>query len=72
MPGVALTQGTNPQANPRLGVLLWQAHPALRGAAVHPGSRPAPQSPDTSGILWADHRPVERQVLLSTALARAL
>jgi hypothetical protein len=24
-PGAALTQGTNPQANPRLGVLLWQA-----------------------------------------------
>jgi hypothetical protein len=70
-------QGRNPQADPTPGgfcFVVSASGTALRGAAVHPGSRPAPRSPDTSGhaMRRAGHRHVERQVLLSTTLARAL
>jgi hypothetical protein len=47
------SKGRNPQAPNRLGVLLWHWHPALRGAAVHPGSRPAPQTPTPQGMSCA-------------------
>jgi hypothetical protein len=52
-PEQALTQGTNPQASPRLGVLLWQAHLALRcGARPYIRARaPLRKAPTPQGIL---------------------
>ena len=53
-PRVALTRKAETPKRPnRLGVLLWHSRPALRGAAVHPGSRPAPQTPTPQGMSCA-------------------
>jgi hypothetical protein len=64
-PRVAFTRKAETPKRPnRLGVFLWQARTGatLRGAAVHPGSRPAPRSPDASGhvVRRVGQRPLNR------------
>lgn len=70
MPGVALTQGTNPQALPRLGVLLFLASgAALQGVAALRGGPiicPAPL-PGTLRSARADYI-IAREGIVAIAL----